>query len=117
MAQFVLSLHTAPTDHDTVQRLVKFVHACSDKQHSIAAVFLYQAGVYHASNHLELSSDELNIKALWQSVSALNIPLLLCVTAAEKRGVDITNTSPFTVAGLAEFAMLASESDKWVQFK
>ncbi|MGO2012668.1 MAG: sulfurtransferase complex subunit TusD [Pseudoalteromonas sp.] len=117
MAKFVLSLHTAPTDHDTVQRLIKFINACVDKQHTIAAVFLYQAGVYHASNHLELASDELNVPALWQSVSALNIPLLLCVTAAEKRGVDITNTAPFTVAGLAEFAMLASESDKWVQFK
>lgn len=117
MAQFVLSLHTSPTDHDTVQRLVKFIHACHAKQHHIAAVFLYQAGVYHASNHLELASDELNVSGLWQSVSALNIPLLLCVTAAEKRGIDVTSTAPFTVAGLAEFAMLASESDKWVQFK
>ena len=117
MAQFVLSLHTAPTDHDTVQRLVKFIHACHAKQHSIAAVFLYQAGVYHASSYLELASDELNVHDLWQSVSELDIPLLLCVTAAEKRGVDIASTAPFTVAGLAEFAMLASESDKWVQFK
>ncbi|WP_404340250.1 sulfurtransferase complex subunit TusD [Pseudoalteromonas mariniglutinosa] len=117
MAQFVLSLHSAPTDHDCVQRLVKFAHSCLAKQHTIAAVFLYQAGVYHVSNHLELASDELPIKSLWQSLHNENIPLLLCVTAAEKRGIEINETTIFTVAGLAEFAMLASEADKWVQFK
>ena len=117
MAQFVLSLHTAPTDHDTTQRLIKFAQACLDSGHSIAAIFLYQAGVYHASNHLELASDELPINRLWQSLSEQEIPLMLCVTAAEKRGLDIDNTGVFTVAGLAEFAMLVSEADKWVQFK
>ena len=42
---------------------------------------------------------------------------MLCVTAAEKRGLDMQNTGVFAVAGLAEFAMLASEADKWIQFK
>ena len=42
---------------------------------------------------------------------------MLCVTAAQKRGLDIKNTGVFKVAGLAEFAMLASDADKWVQFK
>ncbi len=42
---------------------------------------------------------------------------MLCVTAAEKRGLDIKHTNVFNVAGLAEFAMLASDADKWIQFK
>jgi tRNA 2-thiouridine synthesizing protein D len=117
LAQFVLSLHTAPTDHDCTQRLIKFTQACLDSGHTISAVFLYQAGVYHASQHLELASDELPVSRLWQDLNAKSIPLLLCVTAAEKRGLDIENTGVFTVAGLAEFAMLAADADKWVQFK
>jgi len=41
----------------------------------------------------------------------------LCITAAEKRGLDIKNTGPFTVAGLAEFAMTVAKANKWIQFK
>ena len=117
MAKFVLSLHTAPTDHDTTQRLIKFSQACIESGHTISAVFLYQAGVFHASQHLELASDELPISRLWQGLHEQAIPLLLCVTAAEKRGLDINQTGVFTVAGVAGFAMLASDADKWVQFK
>ena len=117
MAQFVLSLHTAPTDHDTTQRLIKFAQACLDSGHSIAAIFLYQAGVYHASNHLELASDELPINRLWPSLSQQEVPLLLCFTAAEKRGLAIDHESVLTDAGLAEFAKLVSEAGKWVQFE
>ncbi|WP_350609305.1 DsrE family protein, partial [Pseudoalteromonas sp. 41-MNA-CIBAN-0057] len=55
--------------------------------------------------------------SLWQQLAEKNINLMLCVTAAEKRGLDIKNTGAFAIAGLAEFAMLASEADKWIQFK
>ncbi len=117
MARFVLSLHTPPSDHDTTQRIVKFAHACLAQGHSIDTIFLYQDGIYHASTHFELASDELNLSSLWQQLADKNINLMLCVTAAEKRGLDMQNTGVFAVAGLAEFAMLASEADKWIQFK
>ena len=117
MARFVLSLHSAPSDHDTTQRLVKFAQACLTQGHNIDAIFLYQNGVFHASEQLDLAADELAINALWQQLHKQGIHLMLCVTAAEKRGLDINNTGVFAVAGLAEFAMLASDADKWVQFK
>jgi|TARA_B110000211_G_scaffold230986_1_gene291654 tRNA 2-thiouridine synthesizing protein D len=117
LARFVLSLHTPPSDHDTSQRIIKFANACLSQGHTIDAIFLYQQGVYHASTHFDLASDELQISALWQALSSQNINLMLCVTAAEKRGLDTSNTGVFSVAGLAEFAMLVSDADKWVQFK
>ncbi|MCQ8876857.1 sulfurtransferase complex subunit TusD [Pseudoalteromonas shioyasakiensis] len=117
MARFVLSLHSAPSDHDTTQRLYKFATACLQQGHSIDAIFLYQQGVYHASESINLATDELAINSLWQELHQHGINLILCVTAAEKRGLNIATPNVFTVAGLAEFAMLASEADKWVQFK
>jgi len=117
LARFVLSLHTPPSDHDTTQRIVKFAHACLAQGHGVDAIFLCQDGIYHASTHFELASDELNLSSLWQQLADKNINLMLCVTAAEKRGLDMQNTGVFAVAGLAEFAMLASEADKWIQFK
>ncbi|WP_273049423.1 sulfurtransferase complex subunit TusD [Pseudoalteromonas sp.] len=117
MARFVFSLHTPPSDHDTTQRIVKFANSCLAQGHTIDAIFLYQQGIYHASNNFDLPSDELQITELWQQLADKDINLMLCVTAAEKRGLDIKNTGVFAVAGLAEFAMLASDADKWVQFK
>ncbi len=117
MARFVLSLHCAPSDHDTTQRLFKFATTCLEQGHSVDTIFLYQQGVYHASKDINLATDELAIASLWQTLHKRGIKLMLCITAAEKRGLNIAATNLFTVAGLAEFAMLASEADKWVQFK
>ncbi|MBQ4832472.1 sulfurtransferase complex subunit TusD [Pseudoalteromonas sp. MMG010] len=117
MAQFVISMHSAPSDHDTTQRLAKFVNACINQGHTVNTIFLYQDAVFHASPTFELATDELNIPSLWQNIANLGINLTFCITAAQKRGLDIENTGVFNVAGLAEFAMLASDADKWVQFK
>ncbi|TMP41932.1 sulfurtransferase complex subunit TusD [Pseudoalteromonas citrea] len=117
MSKFVLSLHSGVSDHLTLHNLSRFAHAALSQGHEIPCIFLYQDGVYHASQSLQLASDELNVSAIWQSLSNEGISLILCVTAAEKRGIDTKNTGIFKVAGLAEFAMLSAQSDKWVQFK
>ncbi|KPV92769.1 Sulfurtransferase TusD [Pseudoalteromonas sp. P1-30] len=117
MARFVLSLHTPPSDHDTTQRIIKFTHACLAQGHTIDALFLYQNGIYHASENFELASDELQIPTLWQQLADKDINLMLCITAAEKRALNCKHTGVFSVAGLAEFAMLTSDADKWIQFK
>jgi tRNA 2-thiouridine synthesizing protein D len=117
LANFVLSLHTPPSDHDTTVRIINFAHACLAQGHTISALFLYQNGIYHASTHFDLASDELQIPKLWQELADKNINLMFCITAAEKRGLDCKSTGVFTVSGLAEFAMLAADADKWIQFK
>ncbi|MBD1581392.1 sulfurtransferase complex subunit TusD [Pseudoalteromonas sp. S16_S37] len=117
MSKFVLSLHSGVADHDCLQRLSRFAHAAVQSGHQISCIFLYQDAVNHASQHFQLASDELNVQATWQALADLGIPLMLCVTAAEKRAIDTNNTGLFTVAGLAEFAMLSTKADKWVQFK
>lgn len=96
---------------------MRFANATLNQGHTISCVFLYQEAVYHASEHIKQPNDEFDINACWQQLNAQGIELLVCVTAAEKRGCALGSPSYFNVAGLAEFAMLASEADKWVQFK
>lgn len=117
MSSFVLSLHTGVNDHHNIALLHRFVTACLNKGDEINCIFLYQDGVFHANQQLELPSDEYPLGETWQALSDLGVPLMLCVTAAEKRGIDIEHTGLFKVAGLAEFAMLSTKADKWVQFK
>ncbi|KZN36576.1 MULTISPECIES: sulfurtransferase complex subunit TusD [Pseudoalteromonas] len=117
MSQFIISVHCGPEDHDSLQCIERFVSAALQQKHTIKCVFLYQEAVLHASQHFHLSSDELQVSNVWQNIHNLGIPLKLCVTAAEKRGINTADTGIFTVAGLAEFAMETCQSDKWVQFK
>ncbi len=118
MANFVLSLHAAPSDTDCCLSLLNFANTCLETGHRIDAIFLYQDAVWHASEKFSLPSDEIQLNEKWLHMSKqYQIPLLLCITAAEKRGLDIEHTQPFTVAGLAELAMTVAKTDRWVQFR
>ena len=117
MANIIISYHASVTAHDTLAHLKRFVTSATNQNHQIVGVFLYQDAIFHASQHFSLPSDELQVSSVWQEISQLNIPLTLCITAAEKRGLQIPTDSPFVVGGLAEFAMDVVKTDKWVQFK
>ncbi|WP_063371939.1 sulfurtransferase complex subunit TusD [Pseudoalteromonas luteoviolacea] len=117
MSQLIISLHCGPDAHDSLQCMNRFVQAALKQNHTIKCIFLYQDAVLHANQHIQLSSDELQVSAIWEHLSNQGIALKLCVTAAEKRGINIQDTGVFTVAGLAEFAMEVCNVDKWVQFK
>ncbi|OCQ22967.1 tRNA 2-thiouridine(34) synthase TusD [Pseudoalteromonas luteoviolacea] len=117
MSQFIISLHCGPDAHDALQCMNRFVQAALKKNHTIKCIFLYQDAVLHANQYIQLSSDELQVSSIWENLSNQGIDLKLCVTAAEKRGINVKNTGVFSVAGLAEFAMEMSQVDRWVQFK
>lgn len=89
---------------------------------AIVGVFFYQDGVLNASKYLAIPSDELQLITLWQQLQQQhNIPLHLCATAAEKRGLidpkDDNNLlhKEFTLSGLGELVMLSSKADRVVQ--
>ncbi|WP_105216106.1 MULTISPECIES: sulfurtransferase complex subunit TusD [unclassified Pseudoalteromonas] len=117
MASFVLSLHSAPSDTDTLNALGRFATSALAQGHTIRCIFLYQDGVYHASPCFDLASDEFDPAKVWQDLHKQGIELHLCVTAATKRGIDLDQCKHFSVSGLAEFAMEAAQADRWVQFK
>lgn len=119
MNRFILVLHCPPWSHQSVATACQFAQAAIDRGNSISAIFLYQDAVLNGANHLDIPSDELNGQAQLVGLNAKhNIPLLMCVTAAEKRGVQTNTLHPsFTLSGLAEFAELTTDSDKVVQFK
>lgn len=87
----------------------------------LVGVFFYQDGVIHANQQAQVASDEFQCINQWQALQATyKLPLHLCVTAAEKRGLsdeDPNNIYPnFTVSGLGELVELANKADRMVQF-
>ena len=118
MANFVITLHTPPSDTDTAHALFRFAHSALELGHTISNIFLFQDGIYHGLRSYDLASDDFDLDQQWQKLHAKGVNLNLCVTAANKRAVSsLDEDALFTISGLAEFAMDASQADKWVQFK
>ncbi len=99
---------------------LRFMQQALAANQSINSVFLYREAVLAASALIDLPSDEQNLSdTLRQFCHSHQIPLLFCITAAEKRGVCSNEIKPaqgYTAAGLAEFAMRLAQVDKLVQF-
>ncbi|WP_199611605.1 sulfurtransferase complex subunit TusD [Flocculibacter collagenilyticus] len=119
MASFIITLHASAFAHDANRAALSFCNAVVKQGHKLNAVFFYQDAVNIAHIDLDIPSDEFNAQTAFQQLQATHsTPLLLCVTAAEKRGIkNHSVTKPYTIAGLAEFAMLAATTDKVIQFK
>lgn len=119
MTSYLLTLHAAPWSNQSVATACDFAETAISMGKEIKALFLYQDAVLNASNALDIPSDEFNgserLQALHQK---FGVKLMLCVTAASKRGINQDNISKgYTIAGLAEFAEMTTATDKVIQFK
>jgi len=86
----------------------------------VVGVFFYQDGVIHANQQAQIASDEFQCIKQWQSLHlTFQLPLHLCITAAENRGLSDDNPNNihpiFTVSGLGELVELVNKADRLVQ--
>jgi tRNA 2-thiouridine synthesizing protein D len=115
LTTFSLLLTTSPLASQDIASALQFARAALTAGYQIEQVFLYQDAVLAAAADIDLPADEPDLsKQLADFCQQQQIPLLYCVTAADKRGVVATSTG-FVAAGLAEFAMRLTNS-KLVQF-
>ncbi|MBA6342613.1 sulfurtransferase complex subunit TusD [Colwellia sp. MB02u-10] len=115
---------TTPPNSNLTTTAINLVKAAIDSGVSIIGVFFYQDGVLNAAKYLSIPSDEFQTLAQWQQLnSEYKVPLYLCITAAEKRGLsdELNNhessniDSAFTVSGLGELVELTSKAERVVQ--
>lgn len=119
MSSYILTLHRAPWSSQSVLTACQFAQTAIKQGKEVIALFLYQDAVLNVNSQLDIPSDELNgHQQLKKLHDKYGVKILFCVTAAEKRGITPDNTdSAFTLAGLAEFAELTTNTDKVIQFK
>ena len=115
---------TTPPNSNLTTTAINLVRAAINNGVSVLGVFFYQDGVLNAAKNLSIPSDEFQTLSQWQQLnSKYNVPLFLCITAAEKRGLtdELTNNElsnihqAFTVSGLGELVELTSNADRVVQ--
>ena len=109
---------------------LQFCRAALRSGHRISQVFFYQEGVTQGSNLTVPLADEFDSVKHWQDIAEQHsIDLVVCVSAAERRGIlnteqaaehghDTSNLHPsFSVAGLGDFHSASLQSDRTVSFK
>ncbi|MCY7295119.1 sulfurtransferase complex subunit TusD [Alteromonas sp. a30] len=127
MANFVLLVTSPHYDSNSANAVKQFTLAALDAGHNVT-VFFYNAGVTHANKFNLPQAGEPSSSDIWQHLYDKQVPLLVCATAAGRRGIidDIeakqhhlkeSSLHPvFSLSGLTELAALSSQADRMVQF-
>jgi tRNA 2-thiouridine synthesizing protein D len=120
MAIFALYVQSSTYASPVLASVLRFAKAAIAQNHRLDQIFFYQDAVQAISADIDLPADEPDVAAeLVTFCQQQQIPLLYCVTAAEKRGLASQHSPAregFVAAGLAEFAMRLDAVDQVVQF-
>ncbi|MFT5840467.1 MAG: tRNA 2-thiouridine synthesizing protein D [Flavobacteriales bacterium] len=129
MSSFTLLVTSAPYSNQSAYTAYRFVLAAVKSKHQIRGIFFYQDGTLNGSALQIIPTDEFNLHNEWKKISAEhNIPLLVCVSAATKRGITNAKdaedcdqshhslSAEFKSVGLGDLAILIADSDRLVQF-
>ena len=122
---YVLAVKSAYYGDEGASLALKFAQALISQGHHIDQIFFFQNGVMNANNLIFPANDEINLVKEWQDLAeAHQIPLYLCIAAAQRRGVVSNETSQskqdnnlaksFVLAGLSEFIMAVLQADRLI---
>ena len=79
---------TTPPNSNLTTSAINLVHAAIENNVKVIGVFFYQDGVLNAAKNLSIPSDEYQTLIQWKALNReYSVPLYLCITAAEKRGL------------------------------
>ena len=86
--KFAIQINTSPYHAHAGYSGYQFIVAALALGHEIVRVFFYHDGVYHAFKYNNPPDDELAQTRLWsQLASAYQLDLVVCIAAAQRRGL------------------------------
>jgi tRNA 2-thiouridine synthesizing protein D len=129
MSSITLLVTSAPYSTQSAYSAYRFALAAVELKHHIKGIFFYQDGTLNGSALQLMPADEFDLHNAWRKISAAhNIPLMVCVSAATKRGITNANdaedcdqvhhslSDEFQSVGLGDLATLLADSDRLLQF-
>lgn len=127
MAHFIILVTSPHFESNSAYSASQFASAALDANHTVS-LFFYGAGVTHANKFNIPQAGEPSSQALWENLSKQQVELLVCATAAGRRGImdekeaeqhafkEGTLNPIFTLSGLTDLAAMTSRADRVVQF-
>ncbi len=130
MASFALLITSPPIDSQSSATAVRFANQIIENGHRLVGVFFYGAGVHNGNRFETMLNDEWANYGAWVNhANKYSTPLYLCVTAANRRGLQSETDAkqnpvddqfniemPFESVGLGEWFALCKLADRTVQF-
>jgi tRNA 2-thiouridine synthesizing protein D len=127
--KFSVQVSEGPYNHQASVTAINFVKAAIEAGHEIFRVFFYHDGVNNGTSFASPPQDDMNIQKTWSELAAAhNIDLVVCVAAAQRRGIvdegemqrnkkGGMNIMPgFRISGLGQLIEAGIESDRLVVF-
>jgi tRNA 2-thiouridine synthesizing protein D len=124
-----VQINEGPYTHEASDTAYQFVKAALAKGHEIFRVFFYHDGVNNGTRFTTPPQDDRNLIKMWSELSAEhNLDLVVCVAAAQRRGIvdpdeakrnskDGDNIAPgFRISGLGQLIEAGIQSDRLVVF-
>jgi tRNA 2-thiouridine synthesizing protein D len=129
MSEFSILITSSPFHGDSAMRALAFINGVIANGDKVNNIFFYSDGVYHANSLMLDTGDAFSTYKAWSKLSTEHdVTLLVCITAAVKRGIvsqqeaddngiGFANLqSPFVQAGLGEFFTSLHSCNNLVQF-
>ena len=127
--KFGIVVNEGPYTHQAADTAYQFTKSAIEKGHEIYRVFFYHDGVNNGTRLAVPPQDERNIQKNWTELAeAHNLDLVLCIAAAQRRGIldeneakrqgkDANNIAPgFRISGLGQLIEAGIESDRLISF-
>ena len=127
--KFAIVVNEGPYTHQASDTAYHFVRAAIAANHQIHRVFFYHDGVHNGTRLTIPPQDERDVIQRWSQLAVEHeIDLVLCVAAAQRRGIidadgqkrngkDANNLAAgFRISGLGQLIQSAIQADRLISF-
>lgn len=124
-----IQINEGPYTHEASNTALNYVRAALDAGHEIFRVFFYHDGVNNGTRYTTPPQDDRNLVQAWSELAKQhNIDLVVCVAAAQRRGIvdegeqqrngkDGNNIAPgFRISGLGQLIEAGIQSERLIVF-
>jgi tRNA 2-thiouridine synthesizing protein D len=115
--KFALQINSSPYQSAASLTAYKFAVEVL-KQHEIFRIFFYHDGIYNAFKSANPPDDEVSIFKNWSELALKHdLDLVVCVSAAQRRGLESENVADgFRLGGLGQLLEATILADRFLVF-
>lgn len=116
--KFALQINSSPYHSNASQTAYHFVREVLAQEHEVLRVFFYHDAIYHAFKTANPPDDEISPFKCWTELALQKkIDLVVCVSAAQRRGLNSENLAVgFRLGGLGQLLEATILADRFLVF-
>ncbi len=127
--KYAIQINSSPNNSNAGYCAYQLIEALIKSKHEILRVFFYQEGIYHAFKYATPPDDELQLTKKWTALATLQeIDLVVCISAAQRRGLLVADEASrqgkgdadlaegFRISGLGQLIEASLLADRFIEF-